>query len=280
MKNLTEFQNGNLAVITGGASGIGFSAAAHWVKLGMKVALIDHNEKQLDLSKSALAEIGDVFAYGADVSDQSAIADAARHIQSEHGDLSVLFANAGIQPGSKMFGPLEDWKRVIDVNFWGVVNTVNAFAPAMRQAQSASRILITGSKQGISTPPGDPAYNISKSAVKVFAEALSHELRSTPDHKISAHLVIPGFVWTPLTYGGRTEKPTGAWTAEQTVDFIMASLAREDFYILCPDNDVARALDEKRIAWAAGDIIHNRPPLSRWHRDYADAFANYIKEQN
>ena len=113
--------------------------------------------------------------------------------------------------------------------------------------------------------------------MKAFAEALQHELRNQAGGRVNAHLLIPGFVWTPLTYGGRAEKPAGAWTPEQTVEFMMESLRRGDFYILCPDNDVARALDERRIAWAAGDIIENRPPLSRWHPDYAVAFAEYLK---
>ena len=132
-------------------------------------------------------------------------------------------------------------------------------------------IINTGSKQGITTPPGDPAYNVAKAGVKVFTEALQHELRSRDGCRVSAHLLIPGFVFTGLTAKGRTGKPEGAWTPDQTVDFMLESLAQGDFYILCPDNEVARATDEKRIAWAAGDIIENRPPLSRWHPDYGDA---------
>ena len=138
-------------------------------------------------------------------------------------------------------------------------------------------IINTGSKQGITTPPGDPAYNVSKAGVKAFTEALQHELRNTPDCKVSAHLLIPGFVFTGLTARGQSEKPAAAWTAEQTVDFMFDSLERGDFYILCPDNDVPRSLDERRIAWAAGDLIQNRPPLSRWHPDYVDAFAAFLK---
>ena len=84
-----------------------------------------------------------------------------------------------------------------------------------------------------------------------------------------------GFVFTPLTANGRTEKPAAAWTPEQTVDFMLESLERGDFYILCPDNDVPRALDERRILWAAGDIVENRPPLSRWHPDWAEAFKAF-----
>ena len=141
-------------------------------------------------------------------------------------------------------------------------------------------IINTGSKQGITTPPGDPAYNIAKAGVKVFTEALQHELRNTPGCLLSAHLLIPGFVFTGLTAKGRTEKPAGAWTPEQTADFMLERLAAGDFYILCPDNDSPRQLDERRILWSAGDIVENRPALSRWDSDYSGAFADFAKGEH
>ena len=101
-----------------------------------------------------------------------------------------------------------------------------------------------------------------------------------PGCQVTAHLLIPGFVHTPLTRPAGSEKPAAAWSPEQTVDFMLESLDRGDFYILCPDNDVPRALDQKRIAWAAGDIIENRPALSRWHPDWAERFAAYIADQS
>jgi NAD(P)-dependent dehydrogenase (short-subunit alcohol dehydrogenase family) len=117
---------------------------------------------------------------------------------------------------------------------------------------------------------------MTKAGVKAFTEALQHDLRNIANCNITAHLLIPGFVYTALTAQGRTEKPEGAWTPQETVDFMMQSLENDDFYILCPDNDVARPIDEKRILWAAGDIIENRPPLSRWHPDYAEAFKVFL----
>jgi hypothetical protein len=113
--------------------------------------------------------------------------------------------------------------------------------------------------------------------VKAFTEALQHELRNTPGCWVSAHLLIPGFVFTGLTARGRSEKPPGAWTPGQTVDFMIRSVEAGDFYILCPDNDVLRPLDERRIQWAADDIVENRPALSRWHPDYAEAFEKFVK---
>jgi NAD(P)-dependent dehydrogenase (short-subunit alcohol dehydrogenase family) len=122
---------------------------------------------------------------------------------------------------------------------------------------------------------GNPAYNVAKAGVKVFTEGLQHQLRNTPGCKLTAHLLIPGFVFTGMTSGNRTEKPPGAWTPQQTVDFMLQKLEAGDFYILCPDNEVTRATDQKRIQWAAGDIVENRPPLSRWHPDYAQAFEAF-----
>jgi NAD(P)-dependent dehydrogenase (short-subunit alcohol dehydrogenase family) len=173
---------------------------------------------------------------------------------------------------------LAAWEATIGVNLWGVINGARTFAPGMVAHGKAAVIINTGSKQGITTPPGDPAYNVAKAGVKAFTEALQHELRNTPNCHVSAHLLIPGFVFTGLTARGRSEKPQSAWTAEQTIDFMIEKVSGGDFYILCPDNDVPRALDEKRMQWAIGDIVENRPPLSRWHPDYAAAFKAFVEK--
>src|SRR5260370_41953743 len=89
----------------------------------------------------------------------------------------------------------------------------------------------------------------------------------------------PGHTFTAMTAGGAVrdaQKPRGAWMPEQVVEVLVSGLAAGDFYILCPDNDVTRALDELRIQWAADDIIENRPALSRWHPKYAAAFQAFV----
>ncbi|QRG07483.1 SDR family NAD(P)-dependent oxidoreductase [Xanthobacter dioxanivorans] len=273
---------GSVAVITGGASGIGLAAATRFAGRGMKVVIADLPGAKLDAAAAHLATLAtngaaDVLAVPADVSRPEQVEALEQAVSARFGGTDVLMNNAGVQPGSALFGPLETWEKVIGVNLWGIIHGSRVFGPRMIARGTPGLIVNTGSKQGITTPPGDPAYNVSKAGVKAFTEALQHELRNTEGCRVSAHLFIPGFVFTPLAAGGRSEKPAGAWTAEETVDFMLGRVEAGDFYILCPDNDVPRALDEKRIAWAAGDLIENRPPLSRWHQDYAEAFAAFVK---
>lgn len=270
----------NVAVITGGASGIGFAAATAFARAGMKVCIADVDETRLAEAATKLSSVTvatDVMTLAVDVSKVESVTELERAVRARFGGTDVLMNNAGIQPGSTLFGEPDNWQRIIGVNMWGIINGSRIFAPNMVARGKPGLIINTGSKQGITTPPGDPAYNVSKAGVKAFTEALQHELRNMKDCRVTAHLLIPGFVFTGLTAKGRTEKPAGAWTPKQTVDFMLARLEAGDFYILCPDNDVPRALDEKRMLWAAGDIVENRPPLSRWHPDYADAFARFVK---
>jgi NAD(P)-dependent dehydrogenase (short-subunit alcohol dehydrogenase family) len=272
----------HVAVITGGASGIGLAAAMRFASLGMKVCIADIGAERLKeaetkLSSAAPGGAGDVMAAAVDVSRFEDVAGLQAAVQKRFGGADILMNNAGISPGAKMFGPLENWQRLLAVNLWGVIHGTQVFAPHMIERGRPGLIINTGSKQGITTPPGEPAYNVTKAGVKAFTEALQHELRNTAGSKISAHLLIPGHVFTGLTARGRTEKPAGAWTPEQTIDFMIDRIDAGDFYVLCPDNDVPRRLDERRILWAAGDIVENRPALSRWHPDYAEAFEKFVK---
>ena len=269
------------AVVTGGAAGIGLAAALRFAQAGLNVVIADLGPERLAQAADRIAEASPrgapaVMAVEASVARAEDLDRLETAVADRFGGTDVLMNNAGIQPGSAIFGPVENWERVFAVNLWGVIHGSRAFLPGMIARGRPGLVINTGSKQGITTPPGDPAYNLTKAGVKAFTEALAHELRNTPGCAVTAHLLIPGFVFTELTRGDRGEKPAGAWTPEQTVDFMLARLEAGDFYILCPDNDVPRSLDEKRIAWAAGDIIENRPALSRWHSDWAEAFAAFV----
>lgn len=273
----------NVAVITGGAGGIGFAAAKRFARLGMKVCVADSGKDRLATAEAELVSISPggatkVMAMAVDVSRADEVSKLEGAVHERFGGTDLLMNNAGIQPGSSLFGKPDNWERILAVNLWGVINGSRIFGPRMIERGRPGLIINTGSKQGITTPPGDPAYNVAKAGVKAFTEALEHELRNTNGSRISAHLFIPGFVFTGLTAKGRTEKPAAAWTPEQTVDFMIERVGSGDFYILCPDNDVPRRLDERRILWAAEDIVENRPALSRWHPDYAEAFAKFVKE--
>jgi len=274
----SAFQPNAVAVITGGASGIGLATAQRLAAMGLRLVIVDVREALLEPAAEQLRQLGapEVMASSTDVSDREALVELETLVAERFGGTDILMNNAGIQLGSSLLDDPENWLHILGVNLGGIVYGTQVFVPRMIERGRPGLVINTGSKQGITTPPGDPAYNVSKSGVKTFTEALAHELRNTGGHQLTAHLLIPGFVFTDLTRGSRTEKPAGAWTPEQTAEFLFQSVERGDFYILCPDNDVSRELDEKRMAWAIGDIIENRPPLSRWHPDYAESFNLYI----
>src|SRR5205823_12478543 len=270
----------HVAVITGGASGIGLAAAMRFAQAGMKVAIADLGADRLKaaetkLSSAAPGGAANIMTAAVDVSRIEDIAGLESAVQRRFGGTDILMNNAGIQPGSKMFGPPENWQRILAVNLWGVINGSQVFAPHMIERGRAGLIINTGSKQGITTPPGNAAYNVSKAGLKAFTEALQHELRNTEGCRISAHLLIPGFTFTGINarLGAR---PPAAWAPEEVVEFMLQSVARGDFYILCPDNDVTRQMDERRMQWAIDDIIKNRPALSRWHADWKAEFEAFM----
>ncbi len=270
---------GGVAVITGAASGIGRAAAERLNELGLRLVLADQDATALEALAAGLG--GDALAVPTDVSDPGQCARLRERAYERFGDVSLLMNNAGRSGDGRLLGGA-DWRSILDVNLGGVLAGVQAFAPAMMAHSAkdgaARAIVNTGSKQGITCPPGNTAYNVSKAGIKVLTEALAHDLREA-DSRVTAHLLIPGFTFTGMTSADSeqpvTSKPEAAWSATQVVDFMLDAMTRGDFYILCPDNAVTRQMDNRRILWAAGDIVENRPALSRWHPDFRQAFASF-----
>lgn len=272
-------ETGGIAVITGGASGVGFAAAETFAKRGLGLVIADRPGEALDAAVQSLTSLAKdgapVRGVATDVSDPSSVMALADQAFAT-GPIAALMNNAGISVPTKAWAEPENWRRVLDVNLYGVVNGLQAFMPRMVQANRPAVVINTGSKQGITTPPGNPAYNISKAGVKITTEAVAHELREA-GAPISAHLFVPGFTYTGMIQRIMPEKPASAWTSEQAVAYLFEKMEAGDFYVLCPDNDVTPERDRRRVAWAADDIIKNRPALSRWHPDYSEEFAAFEK---
>lgn len=279
--NHPAIKQDHVAVVTGGAAGIGLAIADMLCSQGMNLALLDLDEKNLTDSVSALqtkypqqqiiACCGDVTSS----TDRKTLFEKACAL----GKVSLLVNNAAIPEKAGPWQQLDKWQKNFEVNFWSILALQNLFVPYFIEQNFPTAIVNLGSKEGITTPPGNTAYSVAKAALKVLTEHLQHELRETTNGMVSAHLLIPGYTFTPMNFpemDAKSEKPDAPWTAAQVAERLLEGMNNNDFYIFCEDNEVTRGLDEKRMQWSADDMIKKRPALSRWHKDYREQFAQYI----
>lgn len=231
-----------------------------------------------------------------DVSDPASVQALADTVFLNDGKCHFLMNNAGTGLGGGAMTDMKMVQRVMRVNTYGPIHGCLAFVPHMKKEPGI--IVNTGSKQGITMPPGNLTYNMSKAALKTYTEGLEHELRQDgPNRMLRAALLVPGWVNTSIVKktlrdqavaAGETfdessvpfheEKPAGgAWMPSQVVDFMVQELNKGRFYLLCPDNDVDRTTDNLRMTWTMQDITQDRPPLSRWHAEYKDKFNEFLE---
>lgn len=306
MCDITEyFKEGNTAVITGASSGIGRATAVTCASKGMHVWLVDNDEAEnleaKDLvRKAAKSDAQRVEAVTADVADMAAIEALRDRVFADGGACHFLFNNAGVGSGGSAMAELAKWREVMDINTYGPIHGCLAFVPKMKESGQPGLIVNTGSKQGITMPPGNLLYNVSKAALKAYTEGLEHELakaRRESGGKLRAALLIPGWTNTsiflkskraeaqaqgktfdPSTVSFSEEQPAaGAWMPQQVVDFMLDELSKGRFYIIGLDNDVTREVDNLRMTWTMQDITEDRPPLSRWHPDFSEKFKDFLE---
>lgn len=281
--NHPAIRKGCVAVITGAAAGIGFAIARRLCEEGMKIVLFDKDQTGLDAAVSKLYQAdpdAQLLAVTGDVSSEQSLQelyDRARGL----GDVSLVVNNAAIAKGAGPWSDLGQWRQTMEVNFWSVLTLQQLFTEYLLSNGTPAAIVNLGSKEGITTPPGNAAYNVSKAALKVLTEQLAHELYQRSGNRVSAHLLIPGYTYTPMNFpemAKSSAKPESPWTADQVADRMVESMARGEFFLFCEDNEVTRELDQRRMQWSADDMIKNRPALSRWHPAYADEFRAYIAD--
>ncbi|GAA5992377.1 hypothetical protein JCM10908_000453 [Rhodotorula pacifica] len=282
---------GDTAVITGaGYGGIGYDVALLLAsRYKLHVVLADNNSDALEQASKALITAGvsenDFQTRVTDVTDPEDMLQLAQSVFESRGKVDFLHLNAGISAKVKAYGEeiAEEWQRTFAVNLFGVVNGTQAFVDRMVAQDSPAAVVITGSKQGITNPPGtSAAYNASKAAVKTLAEALSHQLLST---SISVHLLIPGWTWTKLASPADgdlssfsvSEKPSAAWSAAQVAEELLTRMQQGESYILCPDGAVNWELDKARMEWGLGDVLEKRPALSRWHPEWEEKHQQWVE---
>ncbi len=270
-------QQDRVAVISGGASGIGLAVAQRLAAAGMRICLADRDEEALDAAVASLRT--EAFGQVTDVANLEDVQRLRAAVIDRYGEVAFLMNNAGVGGGGGAFKRYEGWQKVLGVNLWGVINGLQTFVEDMIAQGTPCAVVNTGSKQGITNPPGDAAYNVSKAGVRSVTESLAHELRSIDGCQVTAHLLVPGFTYTGLIKARIPEKPPAAWTPEQVADELLTRMDSGDFYVICPDNDVSVEMDNARMQWNLDDVVRNRPALSRWHDDYKEEFDAFMAEQ-
>jgi NAD(P)-dependent dehydrogenase (short-subunit alcohol dehydrogenase family) len=276
---MKDFQ-GKVAVVTGGASGLGRAMAQRFAREGMQIVLADVQQDALDRTVAEFTREGyPAIGVRCDVS-KAAEVDALRDATLERfGKVHVVCNNAGVAPGGLAWeSTIADWEWCLGVNVHGVIHGLRSFVPVMLAQGEEGHIVNTASVAGLISPPGMAVYCVSKHAVVTLTECLHHDLASKSD-KVKASVLCPAYVPTAISDSERNrpadlrnpERPktaedlardellrkavsSGRITAEQVGDLVFAAIRDERFYIL-PHQKIKGAIETRMQ-----DILLERPP--------------------
>jgi NAD(P)-dependent dehydrogenase (short-subunit alcohol dehydrogenase family) len=223
-----EKLSGRIAVVTGGASGIGRALAETFGREGMKVVLADVEPEALAKTAHEIGEMGvDVLAVETDVTKQSSVDELARKTLARFGGVHLVCNNAGVFAGGLCWSqPLADYEWVLGVNMWGVIHGVRTFVPLMLERGEEGHIVNTASMAAVTANPYAAAYHMSKHAVLALSEVLYHELRGTGG-KIGVSALCPEAVATNIDDSERnrpTELRARAGGAAPDVELVNAAI--------------------------------------------------------
>lgn len=251
--SIEEYFRGKGCVVTGAASGIGYAVSESLLNVGATVFMADRDAKTLASSVEQLSEhAGRLHSATVDVTKQDQVQRLIQDAASHHGRLDVLFNNAGIGGTMQILeATLEHWRRVIEINLWGVVYGIHAALPIMR-SQGQGHIVNTSSIAGLMPFPYQAIYAATKFAVAGLSECLRFELE---EDGILFSVVCPGDVATRIygtpIIGERREvkPPPNAIPAEEAAQIILAGVANKEGIIAFPEG----ARRAWREYWASPD---------------------------
>lgn len=194
-----EQLEGRVAVVTGGASGIGRAVATQLAGAGMHVVVADIQQDALDATVADLAEAGRrVIGVRTDVSDGDSVKALADAAVAEFGAVHVVHNNAGVGVGGPIWAHTErDWQWVLGVNLWGVIHGIRVFVPLMLEQGGPAHVVNTASMAGLISVPYLGAYNVSKHGVVTLSETLHRDLRLA-GADIGVSVLCPGLVMTNI----------------------------------------------------------------------------------
>jgi len=267
---------GKVAVVTGGASGIGRAVAERAAAEGMKVVLADIEEATLKTTADAMAEAGaDVVGVVTDVASGASVEALRDRALSAFGAIHLVHNNAGVAAGGPVWTiPEQDWTWVLGVNLWGVIHGIRAFVPLLVD-QGEGHVVNTASLAGLISAPMLGPYTVTKHGVVAISETLIKDLRMAGS-TVGVSVLCPGFVktgiadsernrpdWAPAAHLDETglamremlRQIVAAGIAATTVaERVLDAVKTNRFYILTHDGS------EAGVRTRLEDIIEGRPP--------------------